>query len=63
MNIIIVQNLRNSILLEEADAYVCIKDYQSAINIYNGLLDQQYDYAIAKKRAKVIFWSNDPLRL
>ncbi len=49
-----------SILLEEADAYVCIKDYQSAINIYNGLLDQQYDYAIAKKRAKVIFWSNNP---
>lgn len=49
----------DNILMEEADAYVCVKDYQSAIEIYNGLLKQGYDYDIAKKKAKVIFWSGD----
>ncbi len=49
-----------SILLEEADAYVCVKDYQSAIDIYTGLMNQKYDYEVAKKRAKVIFWSSNP---
>lgn len=49
-----------NILLEEADAYLCLKDYHSAIRIYDDLLDQTYDYEIAKKRAKAIFWSNDP---
>ncbi len=48
-----------SILLEEADAFVCTKDYQSAIDIYTGLLNQQYDYGIAKQRAKVFFWSSN----
>ncbi len=49
-----------NILVEEADIYVCVKDYKSAIDIFTGLLDNEYDYDIAKKRAKVIFWSNDP---
>jgi tetratricopeptide (TPR) repeat protein len=49
-----------NILLEEADAYLCLKDYYSAIKIYDNLLNQSYNYDIAKKRAKVIFWSNDP---
>ncbi len=50
----------NNVLLEEADAYVCVKDYRSAIDIYNDILNNGYDYDIAKKKAKVIFWSNDP---
>ncbi len=49
-----------NILLEEADAYLCLKDYYSAIKIYDDLLNQSYDYDLAKQRAKVIFWSNDP---
>ena len=49
-----------NVLLEEADAYICLKDYTSAINIYNDLLNQSYDYEIAKKKAKVVFWSNNP---
>ena len=49
-----------NVLLEEADAYICLKDYTSAINIYNGLLNQSYDYEIAGKKAKVLLWSNDP---
>ncbi len=51
-----------NVLMEEADAYLCVKDYQSSIDIYTGLLDQEYDYEIAKKRAKVIFWSTNPRR-
>lgn len=50
-----------NVLLEEADAYVCIKDYLSAINIYDQLLSESYDYEVHKKKAKVILWSNDPL--
>jgi tetratricopeptide (TPR) repeat protein len=50
----------NNVLMEEADAYVCAKDYQSAIDIYNELLNNGYDYNIAKKKAKVIFWSSNP---
>ena len=49
-----------NILLEEADAYVCLKDYSSAIAIYDNLLNGSYDFEVAKKRAKVIFWSNNP---
>jgi len=50
------------ILLEEADAFLCMKDYQSAIRIYDNLLALSYDYNIAKKKAEVIFWDNNPLR-
>ncbi len=50
------------ILLEEADAYLCLKDYESAVKIYDNLLDQSYDYMIAKKKAEAIFWSRDPLQ-
>ena len=49
-----------NVLIEEADAYVCVKEYRSAIDIYNSLLNNRYDYDIAKKKAKVIFWSNNP---
>ncbi len=50
-----------NILLEEADAFVCAKDYHSAIKIYNQLLSQSYDYEINKKKAKVILWGSNPL--
>lgn len=50
-----------NILLEEADAYLCIRDYHSAIKIYDKVLSQSYDYEVDKKKAKVILWSNNPL--
>lgn len=50
-----------NVLLEEADAYICIKNYQAALRIYDQLLLKSYDYEIQKKKAKVLLWSNDPL--
>lgn len=50
-----------NVLLEEADAYLCIKDYHSALKIYDQLLSQANDYEIQKKKAKLILWNNDPL--
>ncbi len=51
----------NNVLLEEADAYICAKNYKRAIGIYNTILNQSYVYEIDKKRAEVLLWSNDPL--
>ncbi len=48
-----------NVLMEEADAYVCVKDYQQAVDIYTGLLNEEFDYDVAKQRAKVIFWSGN----
>ncbi len=48
------------VMLEEADAYLCVKDYLSAIRIYDNLLDQSFDYNIAKKKAEAMLWNNDP---
>lgn len=50
-----------NILIEEADAYVCSKDYDAAIKIYDKLLRWNYDYGIDKQRAKVILWSGNSL--
>ena len=51
-----------SILEEEADAYICLKDYNSALNIYDEILNQNYDFRVDKKRALLLLWSNNPLK-
>lgn len=50
-----------NVLMEEVDAYLCIKDYESALQICDQLLSQSYDFNIQKKKAKILLWSNDPL--
>ena len=46
---------------ELANAYVCANDYPRAIRIYTKLIDEKYDYDLAKQRAKWYFWSGDSL--
>lgn len=48
------------VLIEETDAYICIKDYPSALRIYDDLLSGAFNYDIAKRRAQLLLWSNDP---
>jgi tetratricopeptide (TPR) repeat protein len=48
-----------SVKTELADAYLCMKDYQSAINIYKDILKTKHDFDIEKQLAKVYYWSGD----
>ncbi len=50
-----------SLLLELASVYVCAKEFDNAIQIYNNILKDGYDSTVDKQRAKVIFWSGDSL--
>lgn len=45
--------------LELANAYVCANDYLNAIDIYSSVISKNYDYDLAKQRAKFYFWSGD----
>jgi tetratricopeptide (TPR) repeat protein len=46
-------------LMEYADAQSCAKNHAKAIQIYDELLDQEYDRDVAVLRAKNILWSGD----
>ncbi len=52
------QSVRN----ELAQAHICLKDYISAIKIYDDLLKEDYDFELDKQRAKVYFWSGDSIK-
>ena len=48
--------------IEYASIYICLNDYESAINIYDRLLNQNYDYEVALHRARAYLWSGDSLQ-
>ncbi len=50
-----------NVSLELADVYLKFSDANDAIKIYDKILFSDYDYDIAKQRAKVIFWEGDSL--
>ncbi len=50
-----------NVSLELADVYLKLSDVKNAIGIYDKLLLSNYDYDIAKQRAKVVFWEGDSL--
>jgi tetratricopeptide (TPR) repeat protein len=56
-----VQNPGRIVLLEYADAQSCAKHFARAIQIYNQLLDREYDFDVALLRAKNTLWSGDSL--
>lgn len=46
---------------EYADILVCADRYEEALDIYDRLLDDQYDVELDKRRAKIYYWSGDTL--
>jgi len=48
--------------LNMADTYVCLEDFNSAISLYDEILNENYDPEIDIIRAKVIFWAKDSVR-
>ncbi|MFA3781689.1 tetratricopeptide repeat protein [Melioribacteraceae bacterium 4301-Me] len=49
-------------LLEYADINSCVKNYGKAIEIYDSLLSQEFDYDVALRRAKNYLWNGDSLQ-
>lgn len=50
-----------SVYKELADAFLCENNFSAAIEIYDSLLSVEYNYELAKQRAKVLYWSSDSL--
>ncbi|KAB2909880.1 MAG: tetratricopeptide repeat protein [Ignavibacteriales bacterium] len=48
-----------TIMKEYADLNSCVKNYDRAIEIYDSLLNEEYDYLIDLERAKVFFFKGD----
>ncbi len=51
-----------SVKAELANAYICDGDYNSAIGIYDEMLNEKYDRDIAVQRAKTLLWYGDSLK-
>jgi tetratricopeptide (TPR) repeat protein len=47
---------------EYASILVCADYFSEAIDIYDKLLDEQYDLELDKTRAKIYYWSGDSLK-
>ena len=50
---------QENIELELADIYLCAKQFNDALDIYDKLLNEQYDISVEKRKAKVLFWIGD----
>ncbi|MCC6549375.1 MAG: tetratricopeptide repeat protein [Ignavibacteriaceae bacterium] len=48
--------------IEYADVNLCAGNFEESLNIYDRLLENEYDYDISLQRAKVYLWSGDSLR-
>ncbi|MBI1938775.1 MAG: tetratricopeptide repeat protein [Ignavibacteriales bacterium] len=48
-------------LIEYADVVTCTGDYPKAIEIYNQLLNEEFDYKIALQRARNYYYNKDSL--
>ncbi len=48
--------------VEYASILVCANHFSEAIDVYDQLLDEEYDVDLDKMRAKIIYWSGDSLR-
>lgn len=51
-----------SVRVELANAYICNGEYNSAIGIYDEMLNEAYDRDIAVQRAKTLLWYGDSLK-
>lgn len=47
--------------IEYADVNLCAGNFDESLNIYNRLLENEYDYDISLQRAKVYLWNGDSL--
>ena len=54
-----VKDPQKSVLVEYADLYTSQQDLDKAIEIFNHLLENEYDYEIALKRAKHLLWKGE----
>jgi Flp pilus assembly protein TadD len=45
--------------IEYASIYLCLEDYDKAVDVYNILLSEEYDFDIAVFRAKAYLWGGD----
>jgi len=50
------------VLLEYADVHSCAKDLNRAIEIYEQILTDEYDYDVSLLRAKTLLWNRDSLK-
>lgn len=48
--------------IEYANVNVCAKKFQTALDIYDKLLKEEWDFDLAVERGKVILWSGDSLK-
>lgn len=48
-------------LVEYANILTCAQDYAKAIEVYDGLLSEQFDFTIALQRAKNYYYNHDSL--
>ncbi len=52
----------NLIKKEYADVQACAKNYDTAIDLYSELLNENYDFETALQRAKVYYFANDSVK-
>ena len=49
----------DNVELELADVYLCAKQFNDALDIYNKILEREYDISVEKRKAKALFWMGD----
>lgn len=47
---------------EIAQAYICAKDYDKAVQIYSDLIEKNNTFELRRQRAKVYYWAGDSLQ-
>lgn len=47
---------------EYADVLACAKNFDASIDLYNKLIDQEYDFDYDLERAKIYLWKGDSLK-
>ena len=58
---LLIEKNNKNIYLELADTYLKNSDLTSALKVYDELLKENYDFDIAKQKAKILFWEGDSL--
>ena len=56
-----IEKNNKNVYLELADTYLKNSDLTSALKVYDELLKENYDFDIAKQKAKILFWEGDSL--
>ncbi len=50
---------QRSVRVEYAELNISLKNLEKAIEIYDNLLDEKYDFGIAMRRAKALLWNDE----